>query len=96
MANWQATIDIKDVWQKGKAGELAEPELGKSIAEIIRTSCAWGRFGRDAAAELEDIADDLEHCEDTDDIDAAMERLYDWGDYPLGAGKKRAWIKTFI
>lgn len=108
MARWQRTLDLSDIWEKGKDRSISAWEFAKVVAErlekIAPFSTNEGSAGEVANMLLEDVADSfavfaLDKTEDWDELDCVLRELYDWGDISLDskfAGKRVCWIKTII
>ena len=92
MAIWLYEVDIASVMQKCREGEITIQETAKGVAEAIGEprqktafSCPGGGVGwikdaiQECACDFEVLAEDP--CSTEDDFDAALERLYDVGDY---------------
>lgn len=97
MADWQYTLNLKDLWDKYSDNPSPPyPEEGRIIAGRIRNAPFFGEF-EDA---LEEITYLFKDVDSRGDFDSACEELWDWGDIPLPTlpGKmqrKNCWIKTF-
>lgn len=97
MANWQHTLDLKDLWDKYR--NVPNPpyvEEGKEIAARIRGADFFDEFKSD----LENIALLFEVAVDQTSFNFACDRLWDWGDHsqptpPGNMQRKNCWIKTF-
>lgn len=97
MALWQRNLDIRDVWPTRNI-----PLISKTIASKLRALEAFGVEEIDAvrddlATQFETLTEDL--CDDTEEFDAVMEQLYDWGDKVIGKGfglrrERVCWIAT--
>jgi hypothetical protein len=100
MAQWNHTLDIKDIWEIHR-DNISDEERGKRIAARIRA-----RFSKrldvkseqydSRLGELVEMFDSVTGWEDDDEtktpleeFDIRMEELYEWGD------DYRVWIKTF-
>ena len=85
MALWVAKVNIKDEWQKARAGEISVHELVRILAPKFR-----GLVRTDG--ELEDLIDEMEALDSEstlDDFDDVWDRIYDWAD------SNHVWIATF-
>ncbi len=97
MANWQNRLDLKDLWEGERKGELTTQQVAKEVAKRIRAMRVYKKY----EDELEEIATNFEYCEeDLDEFNDYLEDLYVWGDTPLPTPKgqmqkKLCWIKTF-
>lgn len=96
MANWQRTLNLKDVWDTKEVLLIA-----KTISDRLRGLPPVGNehidYQREELVEqFADLADDT--SSDRDDFDELMSNLYDWADTPLDRewnGKKVCWVATF-
>lgn len=97
MANWQRTLDIKDVWDSEDIPLIArtaadrlealKPLLGHPYLEEKRL---------ELVEELRDLADGSDA--NAFDFDYVWAGVYDWADTSLDGkwnGKKVCWVKTF-
>lgn len=103
MAQWQSTLDLKDVWGQYDTADISIQELSKVISErLLKLKPISTQFVLQGRDDLVEDFDDLSHDEgaDVDDFDDIMARLYDWGDIRLSgdilSGKKVCWIKTYF
>jgi hypothetical protein len=88
MAEWEHVLEIKDLWKKATDREITPQQFGQGMTEIISAQPYYEEDG-----ELQTVSDMFfELGEDPeaswDDVDEAMEKLYDWGDTilePFGA-----------
>lgn len=100
MADWQRTLDLRDIWGKVNAGKWTIQELAGEMAKRIHALLplyvsevdteggqiveAFDKIGKDPVAT-------------TEGFDEVMERLYDWGDTKLDDNwppKKVCWVRT--
>lgn len=96
MANWQRTLDVKDVWESDDISLIA-----KTAADKLRQLAPFSE--KSVEEERLFLADKLELLsKDTDitpyDFDLIWREVYDWGDTSMDSnwnGKKVCWIKTF-
>lgn len=87
MARWQYTIDIADIHEAFQADNLTVREMGKAVAERIRSSRAWN-FEQPSLRDIADSFDEIS-SDDAGEYDDCLERLYDWGDR-----RHTCWINT--
>jgi hypothetical protein len=91
MANWVATLNIKDIWQQAKNNEITMVELSKEIAKRIKHKFNMKDNWEGMDDELSFILDKLEEFNSNDKnlFDEVFERFYNWADI------NRIWIETF-
>lgn len=104
MANWLHTLNLKDLWDKYRnvdhediTGEQAE-ESGKAIASRLHSLA--DKLPTEYQEEAHDLACDFGAIDSMDELDNAMDNLWDLGDTalptPLGQmQRKLIWVKTF-
>lgn len=95
MANWQHTLDLKDLWKQYDKGEETIKVLGGEVAKLLRGVSLPEQF----SDEVEEIAFGFEQVEDVEEFDNTLEQLYDLADTPLPtpAGqmqRKLLWVAT--
>ena len=101
MSDWQHKLELKDLHNKYRAGELTPEALGKEVSKRLTALIERNRppISEDLLSEAEDIASEFENgIEEVDDYDNVLARLYDWADTSLDGkfgGKKLCWINTF-
>ncbi len=82
MANWKYKIEMKKHMDACRNGEITVGELGlkfkKRLEPILKSL-----KDEDYIDELQEIIWDFENVIDDNDFDSVLERLYDFGDYPL-------------
>ena len=101
MADWQRRVRMNPEWDMAKDGHLSAAQLAQAIVRKLRAVHSRMAAG-DLADKLADVIAEFEMLEGDegagmDDIDEAMDRLYDWGDTSLDGkwnGKKVCWIDT--
>jgi len=80
--SWVKQVDLQDLWDQFTDGEMTVPQVAVEIAARLRPLLVT--FPDDDA---EMMIDDLEHSAETvDDVDEAMNELWNWAD------KNRIWI----
>jgi hypothetical protein len=107
MANWQYTLNIKEIWQKGIENKVTSVELAKVVVEKLKElrPKLLSRFGENSFVCSEQdalIVDFEEHIEegvdDDDCFNDIFSRLYDWADINLTPEvwppQKLCWVKT--
>jgi len=89
MPHWKNKLDISPHWQKAKERTISPQELASFIAAKITKLHHYTT--NEELQTVHDIFIGLSEDEDADwnDIDIAMQELYDWGDVGY-----RCWIKT--
>lgn len=91
MANWKATVNLKDLWKAyNELGSLPLHELAHETANRLKATLP-GAYADDY--QFESIVDELAdfHPEDSvENFDYILLRLYDWADEG-----HRLWVKTF-
>jgi hypothetical protein len=98
MAQWQRTLDVKDVWESEDIHLIAQTAADRLQALTPLTDeFYWLEDKRlELIDELRALAED--ENADTRDFDYVWNDLYDWADTPLDEnwnGKKVCWVKTF-
>jgi hypothetical protein len=94
MANWIATLHIKDIWKASKNNELSVIDLAHSIATRLKLLKPTLEKIKNNFIDLEDLdflIDDLEmfNREDKNEFDLLWNFIYDWAD------RNRIWIEIF-
>ena len=64
---WLNTVDIREVWQAAKRGEITVAALISAIAPKLRD---FPRY----------LVDQLDGISDPDDFDVVWVKIYDWAD----------------
>lgn len=106
MADWQLTLDLKDLKERYERKELILQDMAllvakrlKSLSTVKISTFAVTELNR-IAQQFQEFATDPETCEDTDIVlnkfNELLDELYNWGDLSLDDkfnGKKVCWIK---
>lgn len=95
MDNWKNKLDIKKIWQKGKAGEATHQEIAAEISKQLKSISLMGFIPEYQREECNFLADEFELLSidknaTVDEFDNLMSQLYDWGDH-----RHTCWIGTF-
>ena len=96
MANWQRTLNLKDIWPTNDPQRIASAIAERLLRLEPFSDPSLNRMRDEFAFEFGSMANDSNV--DTDDFDDAMERLYDWADTRLDDvwdGKRVCWVQTF-
>lgn len=99
MANWQRTLDVKDVWDSGDNRLIVRTAASRLKNLVPFPESLWPTIEArrlELVEELEDLSDDPETT--TRDFDYVWSDLYDWADTSLDDkwnGMKVCWVKTF-
>jgi hypothetical protein len=93
MANWKYSLDFKEQRELYEAGKIDIAELGKRMAEIIRSA----PFYKAEEANLGLIARALETVQTVKTFDRILDVLYDWGDEEVASSvtmmkNRRCWV----
>lgn len=96
MANWQRTLNLKDVWDTKEVLLIAKTisDRLRGLRPLDNEHIDYQR--QELVEQFADLADDT--SSDRGDFDNLMSDLYDWADTPLDRewnGKKVCWIATF-
>lgn len=102
MAQWQRTLDLSDVWDKGLERKISVSTLSAIVVERLKALPSFGIRHSSIDEEKENIIEEFkilaeDPTADFDDFDCVLEDLYNWGDISLDgkfAGKKVCWIRT--
>jgi hypothetical protein len=98
MANWQRTLDMRDVWEIGDVCLVAQTAADRlrALKPFEIEDIDWEK--ENLIDELEDLAKD-DPSPTTDEFDYIWDKVYDWADTLLEGearnGKKVCWIRTF-
>lgn len=107
MANWRYTVDIKDLHDAYKRGDLLPIPLGKAVADRLmqfKSTCK-PPLPPQYCSELDRIIDNFQTIDDDiDEYDSILNLLYDWADQslpcspntPFSARPKLCWVKTLF
>ena len=103
MANWQRKLDIKDEWERAKAGEISMQDLARTVASKLKDLPDFGGKLEDIDLEKQDLIDAFDDLAmdlsaNNSDFDSLWDELYNWGDTNLDGkfnAKKVCWIATF-
>jgi hypothetical protein len=93
MTNWKTTLDIADLHQAHRAGDITIQEVAAGVAKRFKKN----RFAKeDEGFQAEDIIDWLEDlAEDPNatpnDYDGVLNELYNFADWD-----HRIWVKTTV
>jgi hypothetical protein len=98
MAQWQRTLNIKDVWESEDIQLIAQTAADRLQALTPLTDeFYWLEDKRlELVDELRGLANDS--TADAEDFDEIWVEVYAWADTPLDTkwnGKKVCWVKTF-
>jgi len=97
MPNWKTTLNIKDLHEGRRAGELTIQQVAAGVAARLKLN-KYAKDGPnifftilDVIDELESIAEDVQTPQEklVDEYDGVLEELYNFGDCG-----HRIWIKT--
>jgi hypothetical protein len=100
MANWQHRLELRDLWEKYRKGQITPIDEGKEVAKRLRNLIPKlpTQF-QDGAEEIAIRFDgDIENIEDFDNV---LSDLYDLADtaLPTPSGeympRKLMWVATF-
>ena len=95
MANWQRTLDVRDVWDSEDVSLIARTAADRLEALKPFTEYNVEDTRLNLVEELRALAEDPDAT--TQDFDYVWDAVYDWGDTNLDDnlhGKKVCWIKT--
>lgn len=97
MARWQATLEIKEIWDSTLEGETSIKELATEVVRQLRILLKR-KFAGDM--NLESIIEQFEELIENDDVGADEDELRDWFDgiweelYGWADTDHRLWVRT--
>jgi hypothetical protein len=88
MTRWQATLDVRELWEQGKTRTITAHQLAQGLAKKIREVGLSDGFG-----DIDRITNKLDEFPKHgtfDDFDNIYDQLCNWADF-----NNRLWIQTF-